>query len=119
MHWSWNHSKWYLGASPSKRSVAKLKESVREQLRPSNKEPWPEVCSQLNTLLRGWAGYFSYGYRTGAYRAVERYVYDRVRGFLGKRQKVLSRGTRAFPWDMVFGELGIIELRRPLYASQS
>jgi RNA-directed DNA polymerase len=85
----------------------------------TNLRPWPEVRDALNQALRGWAGYFSFGYKSGAYRAVERYVYERVRGFLARRHKVLSRGTRAFPWETVVGELGIIELRRPLYASQS
>lgn len=118
-HWSWNHGRWYLGASPSKRSVGSIKEKVRQLLRPSNLRPWPEVRDTLNPVLRGWAGYFSFGQKTGAYRAVERYVYDRARWFLARRHKVPSRGTRAFTWDRVFGELGIIELRRPLYASQA
>src|SRR5258708_19293318 len=35
---------WYLGASPSKKSVQRLKTRVGDLLVPSNIDPWPEVC---------------------------------------------------------------------------
>jgi RNA-directed DNA polymerase len=47
-----------------------------------------------------------------AYRAVDNYVYDRVRHFLRRRHKVQGRGTRGFPDDYVFGPLGVQRLRR-------
>jgi len=118
-HWSYKNGRWYLGASPSKNSVASLKRTIRKILRPSILRPWPEVCDLLNSVLRGWSGYFCFGQKGDAYRAVERFVYNRVRGFLRRRHKVDSRATRQFPWDAVFGELGVIKLRRPLYASES
>ena len=46
---------WYLGASPSKKSVARLKRKVSDLLVPGNKGPWPEVRDRLNRLLRGWS----------------------------------------------------------------
>jgi RNA-directed DNA polymerase len=54
---------WYLGASPSPKSVQRLKGRVGEILVPSNVAPWDEVRGRLNQLLRGWAGYFAYGTR--------------------------------------------------------
>ena len=71
-----------------------------------NQAPWGEVRDRLNQLLRGWAAYFSYGTRLMAYRAVDNHVYDRVRGFLTRRHKVPSRGTRRFSDDVVFGNAG-------------
>jgi len=103
---------WYLGASPSKRSVQRLKERVGEILVPANVAPWGEVRDRLNHLLRGWAGYFGYGTRLMAYRAVDNHVYEAVRGFLTRRHKVPSRGTRQFSDHKVFGELGVLRLRR-------
>ena len=47
-----------------------------------------------------------------AYRAVDNYVYERVRGFLRRRCKVPSRGTRRFSDQVVFGRLGVARLRR-------
>jgi RNA-directed DNA polymerase len=102
----------YLSASPSKKSVQRLKGKVNELLVPGNKEPWPDVRNRLNRLLRGWSSYFSYGTRLMAYRAVDNYVYDRVRHFLRRRCKVQGRGTRKLPADHVFGSLGVLRLRR-------
>lgn len=77
-----------------------------------NKEPWPAVCERLNGLLLGWSTYFGYGTRMPAYRAVDNHVYDRVRAFLRKRHKVQGRGTHRFCDDVVFGERGVLRLRR-------
>ena len=101
---------WYLGASPSRKSVQRLKDKVGELLVPGNMGPWPEVRDQLNRLLRGWSAYFSYGTRLMAYRAVDNHVYDRVRHFLRRRHKVPGRGTRRFSDDDVFGDLGVLRL---------
>jgi RNA-directed DNA polymerase len=103
---------WYLGAAPAKKAVRRVKGRIRQILRPSNQAPWQEVVKELNTVLRGWANHFSYGTRLMAYRAVDHYVYERVRHFLRRRHKVPSRGTERFPAERVFGELGVFQLRR-------
>jgi len=103
---------WYLGASPSEKSVQRLKARVGEILTSSNIEPWEEVRSRLNHLLRGWATYFGYGTRLMAYRAADHHVYEAVRGFLTRRHKVPSRGTRRFSHHVVFEKLGVLQLRR-------
>ena len=103
---------WYLGASPSKKSVARVKRKVSDMLVLGNKAPWPEVRDQLNLLLRGWSNYFSYGTRLMAYRAVENHVYHRLRKFLVQRHKVQSRGTRRFSDAVVFEQKGVLRLRR-------
>src|SRR4051794_10654926 len=71
---------WYLGASPSRKSVQRLKDRVGELLVPSNTAPWGEVRDRLNQQLRGWANYFAYGTRLMAYRAVDHHVHATVRG---------------------------------------
>ncbi len=111
-HWFRKDGHWYLGASPSKRSVSRLKAKVRGVLGPGNHAPWPEVRDQLNSMLRGWSHDFDHGTRMPAYRAVDNAVYEAVRHFLVRRHKVSSRGTRRFPDRVVFGELGVIRLRR-------
>jgi RNA-directed DNA polymerase len=103
---------WYLGASPSKKSVQRIKTKIGEILVPSNTGTWIEVRDRLNALLRGWSAYFSYGTRLQAYRAIDHHVYDRVRHFLARRHKVPGRGTRRFSSERVFGELGVLRLRR-------
>ena len=102
----------YLGAAPAKKAVQRIKGRIRQVLRPSNQASWDAVVAELNPVLRGWAHYFAYGTRLMAYRAVDHYVYERVRYFLRRRHKVPSRGTKRFPRDQVFGELGVLRLRR-------
>lgn len=102
---------WYLGASPSKKSVTRLRQKVGDLLRPGNMGTWSEVRDRLNRILRGWSAYFSYGTRLMAYRAVENYVLERVRHFLRRRRKVQSRGTIRFSDRVVYGELGVLRLR--------
>jgi RNA-directed DNA polymerase len=103
---------WYLGASPSKKSVLRLKAKVSAVLVPGNVGRWPEVRDRLNRLLRGWTAYFGYGTRLPAYRAIDNHVYERVRRFLVRRHKVPSHGTNRFPREAVFGALGVLHLRR-------
>jgi RNA-directed DNA polymerase len=103
---------WYLGASPSKRSVKRIKTKISELLVPGNMQPWPEVRDRLNSLIAGWSAYFSYGTRMPAHRTVDNYVSERVRHFLTRRHKVQGRGTRQFPDGHIFGPLGVLHLRR-------
>jgi RNA-directed DNA polymerase len=102
---------WYLGAAPAQKAVQRVKGGIRQILRPGNQAPWEMIVVDLNSVLRGWAHYFSYGTRWLAYRAVDHYVYERVRDFLRRRHKVPSRGTRRFRLARVFGELGVFSLR--------
>jgi len=90
------NGQWYLSASPSKKSVQRLKTKVGNLLVPANNDPWPELRDTLNRYLRGWSNYFCHGTRRAAFRAVDRYVYERVRDFLARRHQVAGRGTRRF-----------------------
>jgi RNA-directed DNA polymerase len=115
-HYSGRTGREYIGYSPSKKSVARIKEKVGDHLRPSNVEPWEEVRDQLNQKLKGWKAYFGCGSVAKAYRAVDAYVYDTVRHFLRRRHKVSSQGTSQFPEERVFGTLGVIRLQGPMKA---
>jgi RNA-directed DNA polymerase len=101
---------WYLAAKPSKKAVRRVKDKVRVQLRPGNKDPLPNVVRALNRLVGGWGRYFRYGSIFVAYRSVDSHVYERMRNFLRRRHKVSTRGTRVFGWQRVFGSLGVISL---------
>jgi RNA-directed DNA polymerase len=113
----------YLGARPSEKSVQRLKTKIGDLLVAGNNTPWPDVRDRLNSFLGGWSAYFNYGTRLPAYRAIDNYVYERVRGSLARRHKVPHRGTRDFSAAVVFGEMGVLRLRRvhlgpPPWASQ-
>jgi len=106
------NGKRYLGASPSKKSIQRLKTKVSRLLVPGNNDPWDEVRDTLNRSLFGWSNYFSYGTRSSAFRAVDHYVYERVRDFLARRHKMAGRGTRRFSLEVVYGERGLLRLER-------
>ena len=100
----------YLGAGPSKKSVQRIKDKIGDLLKPGEKGSWPKVRDRLNRRLAGWSAYFSYGTRAPAYRAVDRYVTERVRRFLAKRHKEPGRGTRPFSWSEIHGKFGVAQL---------
>lgn len=99
-------SGWYLATQPSTRALGQLRHGVAELLCRSNTDPWSEIVAVLNRKLRGWANYFSYGTTWKSYRAADWYVCDRVRGFLQRRHKVPTRGTRRFSDQHIYGPLG-------------
>jgi RNA-directed DNA polymerase len=107
-HWFKKNGKWYLGASPSKKSMQRVKTKVGDRLVPANVAPWEDVRDELNSMLLGWSHYFSYGATAGAYKHVDWHVYQRARDFLTRRHKVQGRGTARFSCDVVYGELGLI-----------
>ena len=98
--------------------MARLREKVNAVLTPRNTEPWPEVRTHLNQLLRGWSGYFSYGTLRRAYQAMDHHIADRVRHFLGRRRQAPTSGTRTIPDQVVFGRLGVLQLHRVLRAAR-
>ena len=113
-HFSGRTGREYLGYSPSKKSVNKMKRNVGEHLRPSNVAPWEEVRDRLNQKLRGWKAYFDLGSTARAYEVLDEHVEERVRHFLRRRHKVQSQGTHQFSMKQIYGELGVFRLRGPL-----
>jgi RNA-directed DNA polymerase len=113
-HFSRRTGREYIGCSPSKKSVNRIKEKVGEHLRPGNTAPWEEVRDRLNQKLRGWKAYFGIGSPTKAYEVLDEHVEERVRHFLRRRHKVKSQGTRQFSMKRIYGELGVFRLRGPL-----
>jgi len=111
-HYHYRTNGQYLGASPSKKSVQRLKAKVRDLLVPGNNEPWQDVRDTLNRTLRGWSNYFCHGTRRPAFRGVDFYVRERVRAFLVRRHKVVGRGNHRFSFDVLHGQRGVLCLER-------
>lgn len=110
-HWHTAKGIRYLGASPSKKSVARAREKVGVILDRHPCSPWPVIRDDLNAMIRGWANYFGHGTRYQAFRAVERYIGDSVQHFLARRHKNPTRGSRCFGVKQVFGRLGVLRPR--------
>jgi RNA-directed DNA polymerase len=118
-HFSRRTGREYIGCSPSKKSVNRIREKVGEHLKPNNVGPWEEVRDRLNQKLRGWKAYFGFGSPTKAYEALDEHVEERVRHFLRRRHKVSTRGTREFSRQRIYGEMGVYRLRGPLREARS
>jgi RNA-directed DNA polymerase len=103
--------RWFIGTSPSKKSVQRLKDKVAAILVPGNMRPWEGVRDTLNRLVRGWCGYFSPGSHYATDRVVEAHLYDHVRNFLARRHKLPTRGSRHVSMVAVFGTLGVLRPR--------
>jgi RNA-directed DNA polymerase len=116
-HFSRRTGREYIGYKPSKKSVSRVRQTVSDHLRPCNVAPWKEVRDRLNQKLRGWKEYFGLGSPSRAYEVVDEHVTERVRHFLRRRHKVSSRGTRQFSRTRIFGELGVLRLRKSVMCS--
>jgi RNA-directed DNA polymerase len=106
----------YLGAAPSKKSLKRAKDKIRNILRAQIVSPMDETVEKLNYFLRGWSNYFQYGTCTFAYRALDNHIYHSMRRFLRRRHKCQSSGKRRYSDKYVFDYLGIIRLRTVQYA---
>ena len=118
-HYSGRTGREYLGRSPSKKSVNRIKEKVGGILKPQNVTPWEEVRDRLNETLTGWKAYFGLGSTSKAYSVIDQRVEERVRHFLRRRHKVSSQGTRQFSMKRIYGDLGVFRLRGPLRVAGS
>jgi RNA-directed DNA polymerase len=103
----------YLGATPSKKATARLRERLRGILSPWNTGTWEETVSKVNRIIRGWANYFTYGTVARTYWNLNAFLYNRALRFLRRRHKVPGRGTRRFPAKWIFGPGGLLAFGKP------
>jgi len=81
-----NHK--YLEMAPSKKSVAKEREAIRNLI--SNKYNWMpvlELIEKINTQITGWSGYFRKGYYRKAMRDTNVYLRERLTQHLMRRSQ--------------------------------
>jgi RNA-directed DNA polymerase len=80
--------KTYLNVIPSKKSLKKARDAIREKTGSSKcYKPTPQVIEDLNTYLRGWSNYFEYGYPRKAFRDLSHYTRNRMVTHLNRRSQ--------------------------------
>jgi RNA-directed DNA polymerase len=77
----------YLNIHPAKKAVGRLRDKIRAKTLSGYKKPLREAVEEVNTILRGWANYFRYGYPRKVFRAVNHFVRCRFRMFLRNRSQ--------------------------------
>jgi RNA-directed DNA polymerase len=103
----------YLGASPSRKKIAKLCDAIRELTsRRGTGHDEEYVVGKLNQKLVGWANYFSVGTVTKAYGVVNYHVTNRLRRWLCAKHKVRGPGYSRYPDAFLYQKLGLYQLRR-------
>jgi RNA-directed DNA polymerase len=77
----------YLHIEPATKSMARMRERLRDLTRRQSRYPLEVVIEELNRYLRGWGQYFRYGHPRGAFRKVNWFVQTRMRRFLVTRSQ--------------------------------
>jgi len=78
----------YLNVAPSKKALKREREKLRLMTSKANGwKPIPDLIQELNRHLRGWAGYFRFGYPREAFDAINRHVLLRLGQHLRRRSQ--------------------------------
>lgn len=109
LHWAHRTRRKLLCGAPSRKRVVRVCQhiSALTDRRRSSLAP-AELVTELNRVLRGWAGYFCLGPVSDAYRAVNAHVRYRFRRWWGAKHKTRSFGPCWYwsPWlERTFGLL--------------
>jgi RNA-directed DNA polymerase len=76
---------------PRKKSLARLKDTIRDKTRRTRGDSLPKICGELNQTLRGWFEYFKHSKAT-AFATVDGYVRGRLRSLLRQRARRRGKG---------------------------
>lgn len=102
----------YLNVVPAKKSLARLRDRLRELTGPQ--QCWkstPVVVAELNQFLRGWGAYFRYGYPSQAFHQVNGWARDRLHRHLQRRSQRRYRLPQGSSYYAQLQALGLLTLR--------
>ena len=97
----------YLNLCPSKKAVARFRESLRELLSKHSVTPIPTLLALVNRKLTGWRNYFSTGYPRMAYRAVNHFVVNSLIQHLQRRSQRPFRPPEGVSFSTQLQRLGL------------
>ncbi len=66
------------------------------------------LVGNVNRVVRGWLNYFSYGTLWKTYTKLEKFLQQRLRGWLVHKHKVGSRGECRYPASYLYETLGLV-----------
>jgi RNA-directed DNA polymerase len=98
---------------PRKKSLKKLKDTIRSKTGRSNGHSLPDITANVNRVLKGWFEYFKHSHKW-TFPTLDGWVRRRLRSILrkrSKRAKGISGKTDHFLWpNKFFQELGLFRL---------
>jgi RNA-directed DNA polymerase len=99
---------------PRKKSMDKLKDTIRSKTRRTDGRSLKAICEDLNRSLRGWFGYFKHS-KANIFESVDGYTRGRLRSILRKRmaKRGRGRGSDHHRWpNAYFTTMGLFSLRQ-------
>lgn len=101
----------YLNMEPSKKSLAKARQRIRELTAPrQNCKTVRCVIGEVNAHLRGWGNYFSQGYPGKAYRKLNYYVECKLVRHLNRRSQRRYQPPQDQNYHAHLQRLGLLQL---------
>ena len=99
---------------PRKKSMDKLKDTIRNKTRRTDGRSMKTICEDLNRTLRGWFGYFKHS-KDNVFESVDGYTRGRLRSILRKRSGKHGRGhgrdNQRWP-NAYFSAMGLFSLKQ-------
>lgn len=99
---------------PRKKSMKKLKDTIRAKTRRSRGQSLRKICQELNQTMRGWFEYYKHSKAT-TFETVDGYARGRLRSILrhraGREGKGQGRDHQKWP-NAYFTEMGMHSLRQ-------
>ena len=105
---------------PRKKSLDKLKDSVRSKTRRNDGRSMKAICEDLNLTLKGWFEYFKQS-APHVFESIDGYVRGRLRSILRRRRKRKGRakGLDQYRWqNNFFSAVGLFSLKQASVATR-
>lgn len=101
----------YLNLTVSSKSLAREREALRKiiNVRQSH-TPLPDLIARVNRHLKSWAEYYRLGYPREAFRDINWYVQERLRGHLHRRSQRPWRPKEGQTYYQAFQRMGLLQL---------
>jgi RNA-directed DNA polymerase len=99
---------------PRKKSMDKLKDTIRNKTRRNNGRSMKAICADLNLTLKGWYEYFKHS-APHVFEAVDGYVRGRLRNILRRRNKRKGQARKMdhYRWpNGYFSAAGLFSLKQ-------
>jgi RNA-directed DNA polymerase len=85
-------NKHYVYTTPSRKSVAKIRQRIREKTyRSTLHMDLDELITSLNRSLRGWANYFRHGVSKATFNAIDHHAWGRLADWVRRKHRLTGR----------------------------
>lgn len=97
--------------TPSRKSEQRLRDRLREILnRNTTRLPIAWAVNETNQVLRGWKGYFYYGYPQHAMRRLNHFAEQRLRKWLTRRHNRRGQGYTRYTHRLLYEQYGLYRM---------